>query len=116
MKGEDGKPAVAAILRAIEADLIVRTGVNVRGTSMEGALGELLDAGVSEEVARRALALLSACEDARFAPTALTITAAKELWAEAKDVLREVGDHGGDRSSTPPASARPSSRPSKDLS
>jgi hypothetical protein len=111
MKGEDGKPAVAAVLRALEAELLVRTGVNVRGTSKDGALRELVDVGVSEDAANRAIRLMSACEDARFSPSrsALPISAARDLWAQAKDVFHDVGDHATSRdgSSVPRQSVRP---------
>ncbi len=107
MNGEDGKPAVAAVLRALEAELLVRTGVNVRGTSKEGALRELTDVGVSEGSAKRTLDVIAACEDARFSPNALSIPAARELWSQAKDALYDVGDHAGDHASVPRQSVRP---------
>lgn len=97
MKGDDGKAAVAAVLRALEAELLARTGVNVRGTSKEGALRELVDVGVEERDARKAIDLISTCEDARFSPSALAVATAREFWTRAKDVLRDIGDHPGGR-------------------
>jgi hypothetical protein len=85
LRGEDGPGAVAAVLRAIEADVLARYGVNLRGTSGEAALRELEDAGASDPRAIRDV--VAACEDARFSPTGVTIADAKALEARARKVL-----------------------------
>lgn len=107
LKGSDGKAAFAAIARAFEAEILARAGVNVRGTSGERTVRELTDAGVSEEVAKQVLEILSACEDARFAPStgddAAPMNDARALWRRAKVTLEELGDYATDKTSVPPS-------------
>ena len=100
MRGGDGKAALAAAARAIEAEIHARTGINVRGTSTEGALRELADAGVDEPAARAILEALSACEDARFSPGGIPMEQAHALWQRATGSLARLG---GGRSSPPAA-------------
>jgi hypothetical protein len=73
MRGDDGKEAVARAARALEAEILARTGVNVRGTAGETALDELTDAGLDGAHADALLAALSALEEARFAPSGVTM-------------------------------------------
>ena len=84
LKRDDGKEAVAAIGRAVEAEILAATGVNVRGTSSAGAVRELVDAGVSEDAARTITVVLSECHDARFAPDGVSIDAARAIWKRAR--------------------------------
>jgi len=90
LSGADGKAAMSAIARAVEATVLARTGVNVKGTSREGAQAELGSADVDETTARAVLDVLRACEDARFSPDGVSIESARELWARAKDTLGKL--------------------------
>jgi hypothetical protein len=103
LKDADGKAAVAAIARFLEAEIIARTGVNVRGTSGQGAVAELTDAGAPAEAAKEAVDVLAACEDARFAPDAsggVSMDDARALFARAKAAAAALDET--DRSSVPP--------------
>jgi hypothetical protein len=104
LKGSDGKAAVAAIARFLEAEIIARTGVNVRGTSGQAAVAELTDAGAPAEAAKEAVDVLAACEDARFAPDArggVSIDDGRVLFARAKAAAEALD--GTDRTSVPPS-------------
>ncbi len=90
MKSADGKAAALAVLRAIEAELIARTGVNIRGTSGSGTVRELEDAGVSAETAKAILEVVTQCEDARFSPSDIPMKQARDLWKRAKETLESV--------------------------
>lgn len=90
LRGDDGKAATSAVARALEAAVLATTNVNVRGTAGEGAERELVDAGVSEDAAREVVAVLRACEDARFSPDGVTIDDARKLWTRAEDVMTRV--------------------------
>jgi hypothetical protein len=85
LRGDDGAAAVAAVLRALEADVIARHGVNLRGTSGDAALRELEEAGAPDPHAIRDVA--RACEDARFSPTGVSMADAKALEARARKAL-----------------------------
>lgn len=91
LKRDDGKEAVAAIGRALEAEILAATGVNVRGTSSSGAVRELVDAGVSEEAARTVTTVLSECHDARFAPDGVSMDTARGLWKRARAAVADAG-------------------------
>ena len=106
LKRDDGKAAVAAVARALEAEILASTGVNVRGTSGEGAVSELAAAGVTEATARAAMQLASECEDARFSPAGVEMDTARTLWKRAKDLLGAIAAHAAapPRSSAPPRS------------
>jgi hypothetical protein len=91
-RGTDGKAATAAIARAVEADVLAVTGVNVRGTSGDERLNELVDAGVSEDAARAVVAVLASCEDARFSPSGVAIEHAQDLWKRAKEALGALAE------------------------
>lgn len=98
-RGTDGSAAMGAIARALEAEVLVRTGVNLRGAGGDVAKGELEDAGVAAEVAESVIAILRACEDARFSPDAAGIEEARETWSRAQAVLDGVsGAPGGSKS------------------
>jgi hypothetical protein len=94
-KGDDGKVAMGAVARAVEAEVLVRTGVNLRGAASDTVKSELDDASVAPEVASSILALLRACEDARFSPAGVGIESARETWARARVVLDELAGPGG---------------------
>jgi hypothetical protein len=104
VKGEDGKAALAAIARALEAEILASTGVNIRGTSGDGAIRELEDAGVSEHTARSVVKILSECEDARFSPSGVSQDTAQALWTRTKEALGAIGSHGRGKGSPAPAS------------
>lgn len=101
VKGDDGQAASAAIARAVEADVLARAGVNLRGTSGEAALQELVDAGVSEAAAELVLELLSECERARFSPSGVPIAEARALFQRAAETLAAL-DASGPRSKGAP--------------
>jgi hypothetical protein len=103
MNGSDGKAAAAAAARALEAELLASTGVNVRGTSGEGALRELTDAGVSPAAAKAALDVLSASEDARFSPSGVAIEDARALWKRTKEAIDAMADSSASSDSVPPS-------------
>jgi len=104
LKRDDGKAAVAAIARALEAEVLARTGVNVRGTSGDGAIRELEDAGVSDTTARSVVRILSECENARFSPDGVTQDTAQSLWKRTKETFGALGPHGKSKPSVPPPS------------
>jgi hypothetical protein len=90
LRGDDGKAATSAIAGALEASVLAATKVNVRGTAGEGAERELVAAGVPDDAALEVVAVLRACEDARFSPDGVTIDDAKKLWKRAQDVTALV--------------------------
>jgi hypothetical protein len=90
LRGEDGKAAVSAVARALEASVLAATNVNVRGTAGEGAERELGEAGVAEDTAREIVAILRACEDARFSLDDAGTDDAKKLWKRSEDVLQRL--------------------------
>ena len=90
MKGADGTAALAAALKAVEAEVLARTGVNIRGTSAEGARTELVDAGVPAEAARSIVDVIAACEAGRFSPTGTAIDDARAVWKRAEAALADV--------------------------
>ena len=94
-RGGDGKPAMGAIARAIEATVLVETAVNLRGAASETSKGELEEAGVGEEEAEQS-SVLRACEDARFSPDGVSIDAARETW-EGAPVLERWVTRGASR-------------------
>jgi hypothetical protein len=90
-RGDDAKAAMGAIARAVEAGVLDQTGVNVRGGDGATIRRELEDGGVPEERAKSIVAVLRACEDARFSPDGVTIDAARKTWSEAKELLDATG-------------------------
>lgn len=93
-KGEDGSAAMGAIARAVEAEVLVRAGVNLRGAASDTVKAELEDAGVDADAAARILALLRSCEDARFSPDGVGIEAARETWSRARGELDALPSAG----------------------
>ena len=94
MKGDDGKAAMGAVARAVETEVLAKTTVNLRGVPAETARGELEDAGVTAEDATEVLAILRACEDARFSPDGVQTTTARETWERARTVLDHLQSAG----------------------
>jgi hypothetical protein len=86
-RADDGKAAMGAIARAVEADVLVRTDVNLRGAASDTIKVDLEGAGVGGEQAESVLAILRACEDARFSPDGVDIETARATWTRAKDAL-----------------------------
>lgn len=94
-RGSDGKAAIGAIARAIEAEVLAKVGVNLRGAAGETGKTELEDAGVSAAKAESVVALLRRCEDVRFSPDGVGIETARETWGSAKDALDGLDAHDG---------------------
>ncbi len=93
-KGEDGKSAASAVARALEATVLARTGVNLRGAAGDAAIAELERASVGRGASEEVVRLLRDCEDARFSPDGVTVAAARALWARANDVFDRLGGGG----------------------
>jgi len=89
-RGDDGKAAMGAIARAVEAEVLVSTDVNLRGAASDTVKTELEGAGVDTEKADGILAILRACEDARFSPDGVDIETARTTWSQAKAALDEL--------------------------
>ncbi|MBX3191320.1 MAG: BatD family protein [Labilithrix sp.] len=95
-RGDDGAVAMGAVARAIEADVVARAGVNLRGATGETAIAELTDEGVAADDARAIVDVLRACEDARFSPDGVDVAAARDAWSRARAILERVrGASGG---------------------
>ena len=92
VRGDDGKIAMGAVARAVEASVLARTGVNLRGAPSDTSKGELQEAGVSEDDAAQVISVMRACEDARFSPDAVAVTTARDTWERARGVLERL--HG----------------------
>ncbi len=90
LTGDDGARAVAAVVRAIEAGVIARTGVNPRGTTGDRLVKELCDAGAPDDAARDLADVLRASEDARFSPGGVSVQTARELWTKAQSAMDEL--------------------------
>jgi hypothetical protein len=97
-RGSDGKAAMGAIARAVESDVLARTGVNLRGAAGDAGKTELEVAGVEAAKAKDVIALLRSCEDARFSPDGVDIATARETWASAKEAIDAIGgsERGGE--------------------
>ena len=89
-RGDDGKAAMGAVARAVEADVLLRTDVNLRGAAGETVKMELEGAGLESEQAEGILAILRTCEDARFSPDGVDIETARATWTRAKAALDEL--------------------------
>lgn len=87
VRGDDGKAAAAAIVRAVEAEVLADHDVNLRGTSAANAERELVEAGVDAAVAKELLAIVAECESARFSPSAVDVGPIRELWRRAVEAL-----------------------------
>jgi hypothetical protein len=91
---EDGGEAMGAVARAIDAAVLARTGINLKGATASTSREELVSTGVSEGTAGVLLDLVRSCEAARFSPAGVSINAARETWARAKDVLERLPHKG----------------------
>jgi hypothetical protein len=83
----DGKAAMRAIARAIEASVLSQTRVNVRGVDRASAIRELEDAGLDSASVEAIVAWLRSCDDASFSPVDFDIKEARKTWSEAKETL-----------------------------
>ncbi len=90
VRGDDGKAAMGAVARAVEAVVLAGTGVNLRGVASDTSKGELEESGVSDADAQEIAAIMRACEDARFSPDGVPTEQAREIWDRAKKVLDRV--------------------------
>jgi hypothetical protein len=86
-RGEDGRELSAATARAVESAIVMYADVTVRDARGGEARERLSEAGVTEDVASRVLAILAECEAARFSPDAVLVTVARARWKTAKEVI-----------------------------
>ncbi len=84
VRGADAGAVMGAIARAVEASLFAQTEVNVRGAPSDVIERELVAAGLDAERATSLLAVLRVCEDARFSPSSVDVTHAREVWQRAR--------------------------------
>lgn len=96
-KGEDGSAAMGAIARAVEAEVLLRTCVNLRGAASGTMKTELEEAGIDREAASSILAILRACEDARFSPDGVAVDGARQTWTRARALLDALSTKGSKR-------------------
>ena len=90
VRGDDGKAAMGAVARAVEAAVLAKTAVNLRGAPADVAKTELEEAGVGLEDAAGVLGVMSACEDARFSPDGVDAKVARETWERARALLDQL--------------------------
>jgi hypothetical protein len=81
LAGTDGSAALGAVAKALEANVLAQTGVNVRGTTGSALVAELVAKGVAVENAEEVASLLRACEDARFSPAGVSMQDARDIGA-----------------------------------
>jgi len=93
-KGDDGGAAMGAIARAVQAAVLARTGVNLRGAALDEGADDLVEAGVGDAPARAVIAVLKTCEDARFSPDGVSIADARAAWQKARDATDELPSKG----------------------
>jgi hypothetical protein len=86
-RGDDGKAAMGAIARAVEAEVLARTGVNLRGAARDTVKAELEDAGATSGKAESILGVLRACDVERFSPDGVVNETARATWTRGKDAL-----------------------------
>ena len=91
LRGDDGKVAIGAVSRALEAGILAAKGVNLRGAASSTIRTELEAAGASEEDAAETLAIMRACEDARFSPDGADVKTAQAIFERVTSVLARVG-------------------------
>ncbi|MBS2013060.1 MAG: BatD family protein [Deltaproteobacteria bacterium] len=91
---KDGAAAMGAVARAMQAAVLARTGVNLRGAALDAGESELVAAGVDAEKARAVIDVLTTCEDARFSPDGVTIDAARNAWQKGRDALDALPSGG----------------------
>jgi hypothetical protein len=91
---DDPRVADAAIARVLEAATVAHAGVSVRGAIGGEVVERLERAGVERDAATSVAELLRECEAARFSPTAADVAAARDRWARARDVLRQLEKRG----------------------
>jgi hypothetical protein len=87
LEGDDGKAAVAAVARALEAAVRASAGVDIRGTASDATLRELTDAGVALATAKDVVTILSECDSARFSPSGVSMDMARALWKRAQGAI-----------------------------
>lgn len=86
-KGDDGGAAMGAIARAVQAAVLAKTGVNLRGAALDDGAKDLVLAGVDDAHAKAVVAVLKTCEDARFSPDGVSIDDARAAWQKARDAI-----------------------------
>jgi len=86
-RGSDPRAADAAVARVLRAATVAKVGVNVRDAEGAEVTRRLAGAGVEEDLAKRVEELIRDCEAAQFAPDAAEMTAVRERWEAARDVV-----------------------------
>lgn len=86
-RADDGGAAMGAVARAVQAAVLARTGVNLRGAALEEGEADLVAAGVGGEQARAVVDVVRTCEDARFSPDGVSIDEARAAWAKGRDAV-----------------------------
>jgi BatD DUF11 like domain len=86
-KGTDPRAADAAVARVLRAATVAKVGVNVRDAEGAEVSRRLADAGVEEPLAQRVEELIRDCEAAQFSPDAAEMTAVRERWEAARDLV-----------------------------
>jgi hypothetical protein len=86
-KGSDPRAADAAVARVLRAATVARVGVNVRDAEGGEVSRRLEGAGVEEAVAHRLAELIRDCEAAQFAPDAAEMSAVRERWEAARNLV-----------------------------
>jgi hypothetical protein len=92
---DDARAIDTAAARAVHAATVAHAGVGVRGAVGAAEIADRLErAGVARHLAERVGAVLQQCEDARFSPEASDPAAARERWAAAQRLIRELEKRG----------------------
>jgi len=86
-RGSDPRAADAAVARVLRAATVAKVGVNVRDAEGGEVTRRLAGAGVEELLARRVEELIRDCETAQFSPDAAEMSAVRERWEAARDVV-----------------------------
>jgi hypothetical protein len=89
-RGNDPRAADAAVTRVLHAATVAKIGVNVRDAEGAEVSRRLAGAGVEAQVARQIEDLIHECESARFSPDAVEMSAVRERWAAARDVVQAL--------------------------
>ncbi|HXX67709.1 MAG TPA: BatD family protein [Polyangiaceae bacterium] len=92
--GSDARQVDAAIVRVLEAAAVANAGINVRGALGDEVVRRLEGAGVAHDAAASVAALLRECEQARFAPEAADLAAARDRWGRAERTIRMLERRG----------------------
>lgn len=92
--GPDAREVDAAIVRVLEAAAVANAGINLRGALGDEVVRRLEGAGVAHDAASSLAGLLRECEQARFAPEAADLAAARDRWGRAERTIRQLERRG----------------------